>query len=125
MHLICDSHGNPFDFVLTGGQTHDCTQSVTLLQGRTAVAVIADKGYDDNRTRAAIQEMGAEVVIPSRSCRKVAIDHDTYLYRARHAAENLFAKLKQFRSLATRYDKLTRNYAAMVAIACVVIWLKL
>ncbi len=125
MHLICDSHGNPLDFVLTGGHSHDCTQSCTLLLGRTAIAVIADKGYDDNRTRATIQEMGAEVVIPSRSCRKVPIDHDVYLYKARHAVENLFAKLKQFRSLATRYDKLTRNYAAMVAIACMVIWLKL
>ncbi len=89
------------------------------------MAVIADKGYDDNRTRAAIQEMGAEVVIPSRSCRKAVIDHDVFLYRARHAVENLFAKLKHFRSLATRYDNTTRNYAAMVAIACMVIWLRL
>jgi transposase len=125
VHLICDSHGNPIDFVLTGGQTHDCTQSCTLLLGKTAVAVLADKGYDDNRTRSTIQEMGAEVVIPSRSCRKEAIDHDAYLYRARHAVENVFAKMKHFRSLATRYDKLTRNYAARVAIACMVIWLRL
>jgi len=123
--MICDSHGNPLDFVLTAGQINDCTQSCTLLAGRTAVAVIADKGYDDNRTRGTIQEMGAEVVIPPRSCRKTPIAYDAYLYRARHAVENLFAKLKHFRSLATRYDKLTRNYAAMVAIACVVIWLRL
>ena len=125
MHLICDSHGNPIDFVLTGGQTHDCTQSCTLLLGKAAVAVIPDKGYDDNRTRDTILEMGAEVVIPSRSCRKAPIDHDAYLYRARHAVENLFAKMKHFRSLATRYGKTARNYAAMVAIACMVIWLRL
>lgn len=89
------------------------------------MAVLADKGYDDNRTRATIQEMRAEVVIPSRSSRNPSIDHDAYLYKARHAVENLFAKMKHFRSLATRYDKTTRNYAAMVAIACMVIWLRL
>jgi len=78
VHLICDSHGNPLDVVLTGGQTHDGTQSCTLLVGRSAVAVPADKGYDDNRTRSTIQELGAEVVIPSRPCRKVPIDPDAF-----------------------------------------------
>jgi transposase len=123
--MICDSHGNPLDFVLTGGQTHDCTQSPTLLLGRVAEAVLGDKGYDDNRTRACIQDLGAEAVIPPRSCRKMPIEYDVFLYRARHAVENLFCKLKRFRSVATRYDKTTRNYAAMVAIACLVIWLRL
>ena len=111
--------------MLTGGQTHDCTQSRTLLVGRVAAAVIADQGYDDNRTRACIQELGAEVVIPPRSCRKTPIDYDTFLYRARHAVENLFCRIKRFRSVATRYDKTSRNHAAMVAIACLVIWLRL
>lgn len=123
--MICDSHGNPLDFVLTEGQTHDCTQSTTLLVGKTALAVIADKGYDDNRTRGVILDMGAEVVIPPRSCRKTPIEYDHFLYRARHAVENLFAKIKHFRSLATRYDKTTRNYSAMVAIACMLVWLRL
>jgi transposase len=123
--MICDSHGNPLDFVLTGGQTHDCTQSPTPLLGRVAEAVLGDKGYDDNRTRACIQDLGAEAVIPPRSCRKMPIEYDVFRYRARHAVENLFCKLKRFRSVATRYDKTTRNYAAMVAIACLVIWLRL
>ena len=123
--MICDSHGNPLDFVLTEGQTHDCTQSATLLVGKTALAVIADKGYDDNRTRGIILDMGLEVVIPPRSCRKTPIEYDRYLYRARHAIENLFAKIKHFRSLATRYDKTARNYSAMVAIACMLVWLRL
>ena len=123
--MICDSHGNPLDFVLTEGQTHDCTQSATLLVGKTALAVIADKGYDDNRTRGLILDMGSEVVIPPRSCRKTPIEYARYLYRARHAVENLFARLKHFRSIATRYDKTARNYAAMVAIGCLLIWLKL
>ena|ERR1035438_1685066 len=58
--MICDSHGNPLDFVLTQGQVHDCTQSSILLAGRTAVAVIADQGYDDNKARTNILDMGAE-----------------------------------------------------------------
>jgi transposase len=72
-----------------------------------------------------ILDMGAEVVISPRSCRRTPIEYDHFLYRARHAAEHLFAKMKQFLSLATRYDKTTRNYAAMVTIACMVIWLRL
>ena len=123
--MICDSHGNPLDFVLTQGQVHDCTQAPTLLVGRSAEAVLGDKGYDTGTIRSIILEMGAEVVIPPRSCWKTPVTYDAYLYRARHAVENLFAKLKQFRSLATRYDKTTRNYSAMVAIACLLIWLRL
>ena len=119
--MICDSHGNPLDFVLTQGQINDCTQSSTLLAGREAVAVIADKGYDDNKTRTTILDMNAVVVIPPRSCRKTPIEYDSHLHKARHAVENLFARLKPFRSLATRYDKTVRNDSAMVAIACIVL----
>jgi transposase len=123
--MICDSHGNPLDFVLTQGQVHDCTQSSILLTGWNAIAVIADKGYDDNKTRTNILAMGAEVVIPPRSCRKTPIEYDSHLYKARHVLENLFARLKPFRSLATRYDKTVRNFSAMVAIACILLWLRL
>ena len=87
IHMICDSHGNPLDFVLTQGQINDCTQSSTLLAGREAVAVIADKGYDDNKTRTTILDMNAVVVIPPRSCRKTPIEYDSHLYKARHAVE--------------------------------------
>ncbi len=113
------------DFVLTQGQVHDCTQAPTLLVGRTADAILGDKGHDTGTIRGIILEMGAEVVIPPRSCWKTPVSYDVYRYRARHAVENLFTKMKHFRSLATRYDKTTRNDAAMVAIACMVIWLRL
>ena len=69
--------------------------------------------------------MNAVVVIPPRSCRKTPIEYDSHLHKARHAVENLFARLKPFRSLATRYDKTVRNDSAMVAIACIVLWLRL
>lgn len=75
--------------------------------------------------REAIAAMGAEAVIPPHPCRKEPATYDRYLYRARHAIENLFAKLKQYRSLATRYDKTMCNYSAMVAIAYVLTWLRI
>lgn len=77
------------------------------------------------RQRKVIEAMGAEAVIPPHPCRRKPASYDAFLYKARHAIENAFARLKRFRSLATRFDKTARSYAAQVAIACIVIWLKL
>ncbi|WLT30905.1 hypothetical protein [Geothrix sp. PMB-07] len=68
--------------------------------------------------------MGAEEVIPPHPCRKNPASYDRNLYKARHAIENLFPKLKQHSSLAIRYDMSMRNYSAMVAIACLLTWLR-
>lgn len=87
--------------------------------------VFGDRAYDGSPIREAIAAMGAEAVIPTHPCRKESEAYDRYLYRARHAIENLFAKLKQYRRLATRYDKTMRNYSAMVAVACVLTWLRI
>ena len=125
IHLICDAHGNPLDFVLTGGQAHESKTAATLLCGWNAGYVLADRAYDGNSVRRVIEEMGAEAVIPPHPCRTAPATYDRHLYKARHAIENGFAKLKQFRSLATRYDKTARNYAAQVALACIVVWLRL
>ena len=125
IHLIADSHGNPIDYVLTPGQVNDATQAETLLLGRQGRYVLADKGYDSDAIVACIEHMGAEAVIPPKSNRVIQRPCDRHLYKARHAIENVFAKLKQYRSLATRYDKTQRNYAAMVAIACTLTWLRL
>lgn len=125
IHLITDSHGNPVDYVLTPGQVNDATQAETLLLGRQGQYVLADKGYDSDAIVACIEHMGAEAVIPPKSNRVIQRPYDRHLYKARHAIENAFAKLKRSRSLATRYDKTQRNYAAMVAIACSLTWLRL
>lgn len=125
IHLIADAHGNPVDFVLSPGQTHESRHAVGLLVGVEAGCVLGDRAYDGTPIRDAIAEMGAEAVIPPHPCRKAPAAYDAHLYRARHAIENLFAKLKQYRSLATRYDKTMRNYSAMVAIACMLTWLRI
>lgn len=87
--------------------------------------MLGDRAYDGDPVRKVIAAMGAEAVIPPHPCRKHPAAYDAFLYKARHAIENAFAKLKRFRSLATRYDKSARSYAAQVAIACIVVWLKL
>ena len=113
------------DYTLTPGQVHDATQAETLLFGKKGHHILADKGYDADRIIECIREMGAQAVIPAKSNRKVPRWYDAHLYMGRHAIENAFAKLKQYRSLATRYDKTMRNFAAMVAIACILTWLRL
>jgi transposase len=125
IHLIADAHGNPVDFVLSPGQMHESRHAISLLVGVEAECVLGDRAYDGSPIREAIAAMGADAVIPPHPRRKEPASYDRYLYRARHAIENLFAKLKQYRSLATRYDKTMRNYSAMVAIACLLTWLRI
>src|SRR5690606_12717649 len=90
-----------------------------------AGAIIADKGYDSERIRAAIESQGARPVIPrKRNSIKGNADLDKGLYRYRHLVENAFARLKHYRAVASRFDKLKRNYESVVAIACLVTHVK-
>ena len=95
-----------------------------LLEGRTAEAVIADRGYDTRAIVAHVQKMGAQVVIPSRSHWLVQRVHDRALYKTRNRIERCFSHLKQFRRLATRYCRLQCCFQATVALACASIHLK-
>ena len=89
-----------------------------------AEALLADKADDaDERVRQVLIKQGIEPVIPSKSNRQVAIDYDHELYKARHLIENFFAKLKQYRAIATRYDKRAVNFLGAVYLAASVIWL--
>jgi transposase len=86
--------------------------------------VIADKGFDaDERVIEPLEQAGKTVVIPPRSHRKNPRDYDKVLYAARHLIENFFCRLKQFRAIATRYDKTARNFLAAIHLAAAVIWL--
>ena len=89
-----------------------------------AKAIVADKGYDSESIREQIARRGAQAVIPrKRNALKGDADIDWGLYRYRHLVENAFARLKQYRAVATRYDKLKRNFESMVAMACGYLWL--
>jgi transposase len=114
---MVDALGNPVGFFLTGGQAHDLVGADHLLPGMDANTLIADKAFDaDKRVIAPLTEVGKTAVIPSKANRKVARDHDQNLYKARHLIEN-FAKLKQFRPIATRYDKTARNFLGAIHLA--------
>ena len=127
IHTAADAHGNPVDFEITGGEVHDAKAAPKLIgKLKAAQHIIADKGYDAEVIREHIRQAGANPVIPRRSnSNKTNPEFDAHLYRQRHLVENLFARLKHFRSIATRFEKLARNFKAMLFIACAFIWVKL
>jgi len=121
---MVDALGNPTGFFLTGGQAHDLVGADHLLPSMQAEMLIADKAFDaDTRVIAMLADAGKTAVIPPKANRRLPRDFDRDLYKARHLIENFFAKLKQFRAIATRYDKTARNFLAAVHLAATAIWL--
>jgi len=125
IHLAVDSYGLPLEFIITGGDVHDSKAANNLIERLPkAEFIIADKGYDSEIIRDKIRSNKAEPVIPRRKNSKVGNeDIDWCLYKYRHLVENAFARLKHFRAIATRYDKLKIHFESMLALACAVIWL--
>jgi transposase len=119
-----DALGKPTGFLLTPGQACDLEGADALLPGLEAPMVMADKGYDaDERVLQPLAQAGKTAVIPPQANRKIQRDYDKTLYQARHRIENFFCHLKQFRAIATRYDKTARNFLAAVYLAAVTVWL--
>lgn len=120
-----DALGNAIGFVLSGGQAHDLYGADHLLPTMKADILLADKAYDaDERVIDVLHAAGKAAVIPPKANRKVDRGYDQELYQARHLIENFFADLKQFRAIATRYEKTARNFLAAVYLVAAVIWLK-
>nr|WP_162898126.1 IS5 family transposase [Acinetobacter sp. WCHAc010034] len=126
IHLATDANGLPIDFKITGGQVHDSQVAEQLIEVvEEADYLIADKGYDAETIRIFIKNKNMIPIIPMRSnSKRLNKEFDKYLYRLRHLVENAFARLKHFRAIATRFDKLARNYQSMIYIACMFIWCK-
>ena len=118
-----DALGNPIRLILTAGQVADITQGTALIERFDAGAVIADKGYDSDALVQRIEEAGAQAIIPPRSNRKTPRAVDWHRYKARNLVERFFCRLKQFRRLATRYEKLATRFNAFLQLACAYIWL--
>lgn len=125
IHMAVDAYGLPIEFDLTGGEVHDSRAAPELIARLPfAEYTIADKGYDSEEIRDLIRDKGSLPLIPRKKNSKTGNgDMDWCLYKYRHLVENVFARLKHFRSIATRYDKLKRNYASMLAMACSYLWL--
>ena len=124
IHTMVDALGNPLGFHLTGGEAHDLVGADHLLPDMQADTLIADKAFDaDERVIKPLAAAGKAAVIPPKANRRSPRAFDRDLYKARHLIENFFAKLKQFRAIATRYDKTARNFLAAVHLAATAIWL--
>lgn len=124
IHAAVDGLGNLARFRLTGGERHDITEAANLIDGMENVgAVVADKAFDADSLLDRIEAMDAAAVIPPKTNRKVLRDYDRHVYKSRNLIERFFAHLKQFRRIATRYDKLDIRFEAFISIAAALIWL--
>ena len=121
---MVDALGNPVSFHLTPGQACDLDGADQLLPNIVAQIVLADKGYDaDERVIKRLQAQDKTAVIPPKRNRSNPREYDRDLYKARHLIENFFAKLKNYRAIATRYDKRATNFLGAIYLAASVIWL--
>lgn len=116
--------GCPVRFALTAGQKGDAPQAEALIADLSAEVVMADTAYDSDRLRQAIAGKPAVAVIPSNPSRARKYPLDKHLYAQRHLIECCFSKLKQFRRVATRFEKTARNYLAVVTLAAIILWLR-
>ena len=122
--MQADALGNPLKIILTAGQVHDLAGADALLPGLEAKALLADKAYDaDKRVIEPREAAGITVVIPPKRHRTNPREFDKPLYQARHLIENFFCWVKEFRAIATRYDKTARNYLAAFHMVAVMCWL--
>ena len=124
IHAAVRGVGCPVRFTLTAGQKGDAPQAGPLIEGLAAEVVMADAAYDADHFRQAIADKGALAVIPNNPSRANKHPLDKHLYAQRHLVECCFAKLKQFRRVATRFEKTAQNYLSVVTLAAIVLWLR-
>ena len=115
IHVSVDGLGNPLRFILTGGQRHDITQAEELIAGYAGEQVLADKGYDSQEFREHILALGMTAVIPPRSNRKEPAGYDRHLYRERHLVECFINKIKHYRRIFSRFEKLDDTWAFCIS----------
>ncbi len=108
--------------ILTGGQRNDITQAAALLAGLQSRYVLADKGYDSREFVEHLRAQSCEPVIPPRTCQQPRF-YDKTRYRLRNRIERCFARLKQYRRIATRYDRKSANFLAFIYLASLAIWM--
>ena len=123
IHMKVDAFGMPLEFVLTGGQVHEASQ-VDFLVNEHSDYMIADRGYDSDKIREMCRNKGIEPVIPGRKCRKELISYDEHIYKERNLVERFFCRIKQFRRIATRYDKTAIMFRGALTLVSIILWLQ-
>ena len=125
LHALVDTQGRPIHVELTPGQQHESTVAEAIIAGHArGKAFIADTGYDSDAIRAQLKELQIKAVICANPTRKKKPRLDRRRYALRYRVEVFFHDLKRFRAIATRFEKTSRNYLAIVQLACSVIWLR-
>ena len=117
IHAIADAKGRLLSILLSGGEAHDCPPAQRLIRSPQG-----DKAYDSAELRQWLKDRGTKPVIPNRSNRKRPFSFSKRLYTLRWRIESAFNRLKDFRRIATRYDKLARNYLASACLAAAIVW---
>lgn len=121
---LVDALGNLFNFHLLPGQAHDMKGVAPLIDNVSFGALLADKAFDADWLLSELDRRGTAAVIPPKANRKTQRDFDRHAYRWRHLIENFFAKIKEFRAIATRYEKTAFSYAANWHLVATIIALK-
>jgi transposase len=123
IHAIADAKGRLLSVLLSGGEAHDCPPAQRLIR-RTKAAreLLGDKAYDSAALRQWLKDRGTKAVIPNISTRKKHFALDKKSYKQRHRIENAFCRLKDFRRIATRYDRLARNFLASICLVAAIVW---
>jgi transposase len=124
VHVGVSGLGLPVKLLLTPGQAADVTQAEALLQDAPAAVVIADKGYDSKAVVAAVAARGAAAVIPSRKNSKEPRAYDRERYKDRNLVERFWRRVKEYRRVATRYEKTARNFLGFVLVASIMVLLR-
>jgi transposase len=124
LHLVVNGLGLPVEFKLTPGQAADITEAESLLKGHEFRAAIGDRGFDSKKLVHYIESRGAEAVIPPRSNLRDQREFDRHLYKERNLVERFINRIKQFRRVATRYEKTARNFLAFVQVAAIMVLLQ-
>jgi transposase len=123
IHAIADAKGRILSILLTGGQAHDCPPAKRLIRrARPARKLLGDRAYDSADLRQWLDQRGTKAVVPNKSNRKQPFSFDRKSYKQRHRIENAFCRLKDFRRIATRYDRLARNFLASVCLVAAIVW---
>jgi transposase len=125
IHLAVDALGNAVRFILTGGEQSDHRQAGNLIDGIVFNCLIADKGYDSESFVQRVRQMGSQVVIPKRRySRQTGRKYDRHLYRERHLIECFIGKIKHYRRVFTRFEKLSKNYLSFIHLVSSLVWLR-
>ena len=125
IHAKVDSLGRPLNIILSEGQESEIHYAEALLNDEFCDYLLADKGYDSDALRAVLKAKGIKSVIPGRKNRNIRVEYDRHIYRERNQVERFFNRLKQFRRIATRYEKLAQMFMGAITLVSILIWLKL